>query len=230
MDNVKENSTTSTLPKMSVRPCGLMDLAVETRIEIIRHLLPNAQEIEASEGWGAPVYRRQDEPCHTAILCANHQLYAEGTAVMYNRAFRVRMEREGCSFLNGRYYLSKETLEPSWGKFPRKPKPNNLSIFPFHMVKQIQIELWAPDVRFHFIDLRSTLISFCSILYGQPGIKNVRVDFYDESYKPVDIWSYEGLFDDDEARPDLNKHQGKMDILEVRRPYIAWTTPSELWE
>lgn len=92
MDNVNEISTPSSLSTQSVKPCGLMDLSVEIRTKILGHLLPNALEIETiNRVMHPPTYRRYEEPCHTAILRVNHQLYADGTALLYNRSFQVKM-------------------------------------------------------------------------------------------------------------------------------------------
>lgn len=93
--NSIEITTPSPLPIESVKPFALMDWPVEVRNKILGHLLPNVREIKSPENEGFDeecnlvFYRRRDGACYTAILRVDRQLYAEGTAVLYNRAFRV---------------------------------------------------------------------------------------------------------------------------------------------
>lgn len=105
---------------------------------------------------------------------------------------------------------------PWWGRGSRMPKADHLSTFPFYKVKQIQIQIWATQSWSCFYGLRRALIGFCSVLYRQPSLKNVRVDFYDDSYKPYDFWTYKGLFDDDEAHPSPDRYHGEMENLIFR--------------
>ena len=48
-------------------------------------------------------YRGDGEACHTVIIPASRQLYIEGTAIMYNRAFRMVVRARVLTFLKCRY-------------------------------------------------------------------------------------------------------------------------------
>lgn len=216
---VMEKTALSSLVMQSVKPCTLMGLPVEVRRKILGHLLPNAQEIRVAdteplhtkENW--LMLRPRYEACHTAVLRANRQLYTEGTAVLYNRAFRVMVTHTGVVFLKSGYSLI-EINEPMSTRSFYEMRDNRLSTFAFHKVKQLQIQLWATDCRYNLFDLRAVIINLCSILYGQPSLKNVRVDLYDSGYKPQEFDSYDDyydlLFDDDEPHPAQDKHPGQM--------------------
>ena len=211
MENITEKSTPLFSPVKSVKPCALMGLPVEVRNKILGNLLPNVLEIkirggfELVDGPEQVLYRPGDEACYTAILRVNHQLYTEGTAILYNRAFRIIFTHKILKFLRLEYSMKniREPMlgrwMPRWARYVLKlpgyvSKPNEMFTFPFHRVKQVQIELWAPASRYKLFDLRSAVIEFCSILYGQVSLQNVRVDFYDRSYRPRPSNSYDDIF------------------------------------
>ena len=162
---------------------ALMGLPVDIRNKNLSHLLPDVREIklpdccEPEDEWKLMVYRR-DNAYYTAEL---RQLYAEGTSILYNRAFRVMVTHEGLQFLRKRYSLA-DIYESILGY--EQLEPNQMFTFPIHRVKQIQIELWATNFEHNLFDLRNALIEFCSILYDQPSLKNLRVDFYDRTHQP----------------------------------------------
>lgn len=227
---VLEKTALSSLVMESVKPCTLMGLPVEVRRKILGHLLPNAQEIRVADT--EPLHTKENwlmlrphyEACHTAVLRANRQLYTDGTAVLYNRAFRVMVTHRGVVFLKSGYSLP-EINEPMWTRF-HEVKPNWLSTFPFHKVKQLQIQLWATERRYNLFDLRGVLINLCSILYDQASFKNVRVDFYDSGYQPKESDSYDDyddlLFDYDEPYPAQDKHRGQMLIHNDKSKFWRW--------
>ena len=230
MGDDTEKSTPPFSPLESVKPCALMGLPVEVRNKILGNLLPNVLEIKIRDGFELiddpeqVLYRPGDEACYTAILRVNHQLYTEGTAILYNRAFRVFFTHKILKFLRLEYSVKniREPMlgrwMPRWARYILKlpgyvSKLNEMFTFPFHRVKQAQIELWAPAFRYKLFDLQSALIEFCSILYGQGSLQNVRVDFYDRSYRPRPSYSYDDiLYDDDEPHPAQDKHHGEMII------------------
>lgn len=131
-------------------------------------------------------YRDDGEKCEIAILQVSHQLYKEGTAVMYNRAFRVTISDSGITFLKDRFDSSctrNSTRYPKelWRSIQTIRK---LRTFPFHMAKQVQIEYWADRVFDHKDILFHNLLSFCRVLQNKPSLKNIRIDLYDEGYRP----------------------------------------------
>ncbi|CAF9919283.1 hypothetical protein IMSHALPRED_004577 [Imshaugia aleurites] len=241
IDQGIELRTPRPLPAKPVNPLTLMDLPIELRNKILGHLLPNALEIAKAfratkADWPASqaaMYRPGNEACYTAIVRVNHQLYTEGTAVLYNRAFQVRVNLGEVDFLKQHYspaeiqnptLLTWEAESPtlsswesethdSWESDTRLyEKENPILYFPFHMVKQIQIQVWeSHSPQNELFELRRTLIGFCSILYGQPSLKNVRIDFYDRFYHPARCYSVVDLLvDDDEAHPAQDKLQEEM--------------------
>lgn len=185
----------------------LMGLPLEVRIKILEHLLPNLSEIKVFDGYydsfnpvngydiwmGADKvitnriasivqYRDDGEKCHTAILRVSHQLYIEGTAIMYNRAFRAVITARGLTFL--KCLLTSSEWCYKWGNIP---VPSELRHFPFHMAKQVQIEFWATRFKKEEPILYDTLLGFCLVLCNKPSLKNVRVDLYDRDYRPKPV-------------------------------------------
>ena len=251
---MEDTIDTGTLPPVlvgSVQPFPLIALPIEVRNKILGHLLPNSLEVkplnQSKCSPNVPYYRPNDEACHTAILRANYQLQTEGTAVMYNRAFRVYVSRRGFEFLNLEHYLV-DGPRPKFREFEpsmryirtNEPKPERPFDFPFYRVKQVQIEIWAHDFRYSLFDIRNALFSICSILYRQPILKNVRIDFFDLCYRPsrcnvhwsdwpyisYGCWSFESsLFDDDEAHPTQDRRDAK-----VRKRPARFDPDDHLWE
>ena len=145
LENTLQISTPPLLAtKNDTKLLQLMDWPLEVRNKILGHLLPNALEIKLPEFcgvnkvWDREIYRPGNEACHTTVLRSNHQLYTEGTAILYNRAFRVMMTRQGLTFLR-RLYSWTELYNPSYTEY--WSGPNQIFTFRFHRVKQIQIEL-----------------------------------------------------------------------------------------
>lgn len=194
----------------------LMGLPFEVRTNILGYLLPNLSEIKVFDGYYDgfnPVrhghqnyglenrkhdktitqrvasmvqYRDDGEKCHTAILRAGRQLYIDGTAIMYNRAFRAVVSARGITFLKSRFtsakehYISEVVLEPG-----------DLQYFPFHLAKQLQIEFWATQFEEQEPFLYSALLDFCLVLSEKPSLRNVRVDLYDRNYRPKPILKFQ---------------------------------------
>lgn len=205
MEDVIESSTSYHLPLEPVKPCTLMGLPIEVRNKILGHLLPNALVIPEDHPfdemlWSPSLYRPHNEACYTSVLRVNHQVYTEGTALLYNRAFRVIVTHQG--IISTRGILASNWLQNT----------NRVWTFPFYRAKQIQIELWATDFRYDLFDLRLALSEICGILSHQPSLKNVRIDLYDESYQPKKPLS-SGNFDDDEPHPPQDKSHCEMAIF-----------------
>lgn len=131
-------------------------------------------------------YRDDGEKCEIAILQVSHQLYKEGAAVMYNRAFRVTIPDSGITFLKDRIDSSCRRYAT---RYPKELWRNLENLYelhrsPFHMAKQIQIEYWADRVFDHKDILFHNLLGFCRVLQRKPSLKNIRIDLYDEGYRP----------------------------------------------
>ena len=124
-------------------------------------------------------YRDDDEKFHTAILRVGRQLYIDGTAIMYNRAFRAVLSARGITFLKFRFTSAKEHCNSEVVL-----EPGDLQYFPFHLKKQIQIEFWAKQFDEQGPYLYSALLEFCLVLSDKPCLRNVRVDLYDRTYRP----------------------------------------------
>ena len=190
----------------------LMGLPLEVRAKILGYLLPNLAEIKVFDGyydgfnavnrnWYAETmedanveddrnitqrvastvqFRDDGAQCHTAILRVSRQLYIDGTAIMYNRAFRAVITARGITFLKFRFPSARERCNTEIIL-----EPGDLQYFPFHLAKQIQIEIWATlfgadqDVY-----LYSALLDLCLILSDKPSLRNVRVSLYDRNYRP----------------------------------------------
>ena len=182
-----------------------MGIPLEVRSNILGFLLPNLSEIKVFDGYYDgfnPVgtypeeskkddeaitqrvasmvrYRDDDEKCHTAILRVGRQFYTDGTAIMYNRAFRAVITARGITFLKSRFTSAKERCNSEVIL-----EPGDLQYFPFHLAKQIQIEFWATHFEAQDAYLYSALLEFCLVLSDKPSLRNVRVDLYDRTYRP----------------------------------------------
>ena len=234
------------------KPFALMALPVELRIKILGYLFPSSLEPKVQDQSTAD-YRPNGEPRHPAVLRVNHQLYAEGTVALYNRAFRVTMFESLIWFLNWTYETGWEYDQPtttlglesykrerdSWNHerynherlnhygFDIPLKPSKILSFPFHRVKQVQIELWPPIHQCRLYSPRNLLVGLCSIFYNQPSLKNIRIDFRDESYMESCFSQY---FDDDQAHPAKDKYYGKMDLLTEEEVQVRRNQGYDFWE
>lgn len=185
----------------------LMGLPLEIRNKILGQLLPDLAEIKVFDGYydsfvhlhlgwdgdekddnniaqriaSTVQYRDDGARCHTAVLRVNHQLYVEGTAIMYNRAFLAVITARGITFLKYHFSSSK------WSYYCHVLGPGDLRCFPFHMAKQVQIEFWATDFKQQEGYLYDALLDFCLVLCDKPSLRDVRVDLYDRSYRPKPV-------------------------------------------
>lgn len=186
----------------------LMGLPLEIRNEILGHLLPNLSEIKVFDGYHDKTsvcdalgeecsdfddlspddlslrvaelvqYRGDGEACHTAILRASRQLYIEGATIMYNRAFRVVVGAKEFTFLRRRF----QWQWPTGGSILDL---GQMYSFPFHMAKQIQIEIWATNFNWSIRYLTDNVLDLCVILHQKPSLRSVRVDLWDRQHRPV---------------------------------------------
>lgn len=218
----------------------LMGLPLEVRAKILGYLLPNLSEIKVFDGyydgfnavnrnWYAEAmedanveddrnitqrvasmvqFRDDGAQCHTAILRVNRQLYIDGTAIMYNRAFRAVITARGITFLKFRFPSARERHNTDVIL-----APGDLQYFPFHLAKQIQIEIWATlFAGQQDVYLYSALLDLCLVLSDKPSLRNVRVSLYDRTYRPKpEPKSQDCKADDDGPYPPQDEFQG--DVL-----------------
>ena len=232
-DSDFEMSTPPVTLTEQVEPFPLMSLPYEIRSKILGYLLPSALEIipsNISPDCVAHVdnvpFRPQGERCYTSILRTSRQLYSEGTAVLYNRAFRIILAPEEFSFL-GLSYRVRSHGRPRFRKVERSNPLlrglERLALFPFHKAKQIQIQIWTSVCQLNLYILMKKLVGLCFFLNKESGLKNVRVDFYDWSYHPPSRAGQESvIYDNDEAHPAQDRFAGQMEDVIQEDCYQVW--------
>ena len=166
-------------------------------------------------------YRDDDEKCHAAILRVSRQFYTDGTATMYNRAFRAVISARGITFLNSRFTCAKDFCMSEVIL-----EPGDLQYFPFHLAKQIQIEFWATQFEAQDGYLYSALLEFCLVLSDKPSLRNVRVDLYDRNYRPRPILtSQDRKADGNGTYPPQDVFQGEF----LNEPFQRTAEEIEFW-
>ena len=165
---------------------SLMGLPRELRDQILEYLLPNNQIIDVRRephkvrdqpcrhyfhDQRAPL-RHEHEACDPTILQTCHQLNAEGSWIMYNRTFHLRIEGGG---ERGRGKYLDEGIH-----FVNSMWPGVFERFRFHFAraKEIQLDIVAEldsDMPIFLLNLDTV----CKRLDRELSLRNLRVNFLD---------------------------------------------------
>ncbi|KAI4137558.1 MAG: hypothetical protein L6R39_007214 [Caloplaca ligustica] len=166
-------------------PFRIADLPAEIRTKIISFLLPDLPVIDHDSDWspccnnpprmtspgtwqalheGAPYnFRSDQEPCYTAILRANKQLYEDGMQYLYRqKTFKFTVWDYGFDYLKECCQLAK------------------LPELPYHEMKEFVIHIadvyiWETGFR-----LRENLVWICGLLrHHNIRFKSLKIEFMD---------------------------------------------------
>ncbi|KAL8790339.1 MAG: hypothetical protein Q9213_000691 [Squamulea squamosa] len=169
---------------LATAPFDLIGLPPELRAMILAYLLPNKEKVvplwETSrwrmDHWNKNVpeehettsppdldaqLRYDGDQCHTAILRASHQLYQEGTVIIYNREFILT------HFTGGLCFLRWDGPIAAMSEIPE---------FPFHKARQLTIRI-AYQPFYAAISIPYSLGRICKHIATYPSLKDVRVLF-----------------------------------------------------
>ena len=184
-----------------INEASLMGLPREIRDQILECLLPNNQSIDVKREPRRVWYpnlrhyhefyderaslRHEDEACHPTILQTCHQLNAEGSRIMYNRAFHLRIDG-GAE--RGHRYGAINFVNNMW------PSAFEQFRFQYAKAKEIQLDLVAEsdsNMPLFLINLAAV----CKRLDKERSLRNVRINFLDPvpQFANGNAWYWSGL-------------------------------------
>lgn len=175
----------------------LMRIPIEVRSQILGYLLPNLSEIKVFDGY-YPYAEIFDKNAYDDFRSASERYYRRSTHEAVDQCIRSAVQ----------YRFDAPGTEAHWRSIQ---KVKLLRRIPFHMAKQIQIEYWADRFFDHKDNLFHNLLGFCRILQRKPRLKNIRIDLYDESYRPKpSIANRHGRADTDGPCPPQDTFRGEI--------------------
>lgn len=135
-------------------------------------------------------------------------------------------------------FLKRRFQWPWWGWHKRGSilDSDQMYCFPFHLAKQIQLEIWATDLQQHMRNLTDIVLDLRVILHQKPSLRSVRVDLWDRQYRPVPSpWQGDRIVEGAGPCPPQEKFRGRI----FNEPFDGGYNPShyghdcshyEVWE